>query len=428
MFSLIMPNMENVQKQSPDIKISSYSLYSSIFETVPKLSFSYEAAYITPDALNLFIGSSFPIRYQFAKKISKDEISKSEIKDLAGMVVSEVEMENSSIGTKTTVVCEGEFEFFQNSNIRKAYSAKYGNDVVNDILDLNNTLKSYNRKIEKTDNATTVYRALGDSDIEFAKTKILSKYTISNGQPLLFTSLDRTVNFTSVNNLLESNQKSKILINWPGLVTDSISKNALDDKLKSYLDDKSYTTLDAAEYKFNLGYKGTAFNLQNAVYYTSYENNLVTTNGYVFKPALNNVQYFPVDKFFTSFSKATQAVASYNRPSNNIVYESRNYFNSFENLITIHLKVTDIDKLEDLVLAGDLATVITAYPYSVYNGNYLVAEVEYGQDVVATFMELTLIRPTVDFTWQDLLTNNKESDEFKFKFAPNLQRNSLYSI
>lgn len=435
MLNLIMPVLENAQKQSSDIKLTNYHLYSSIFEPTPKISFCYNASYITPDALNFFIGSSFPIQYQFINKekvtedtSSKNKVNTTELKDIAGMVVSNVELENSSTGTKTTVTCTGEFDFFQNSNIRKAYTAKYGNEIVEDILVSNNIMKSYDTNIQKTDNATTIYRSLGEADIDFIKNLICKKYTITNGKPLLFTSLDRKINFTSVNNLLESTKKSKVLINWPSATSDELTKLTIQEKLKNYIDERDYVDLTVSEYNFKLGAKDTAFNLQNAVYYTNYEAGLTETSGYLFKPALSNKQYFPVNKFFTTFSKATQTVATSNRPANNIIYESRDYFDSFENLITIKVKVTDIMSLNNLILAGDFATVLTTYPFSVYNGNYLISEVEYGQEEAITFMELTLIRPTVDFTWQDILTNNKESSEFKFKFAPTLQKSSLYSV
>lgn len=427
-----MPILESAQKQASDIKLSNYHLYSSIFEPTPKLSFCYTASYITPDALNFFIGSSFPIQYQFIKKetdtSSKTKESATAIEDLAGMVVSEVNLENSSVGTKTTITCTGEFEFFQNSNIRKAYTVKYGNEIVEDVLISNNIIKSYDTNIQKTDNATTIYRCLGEADIDFIRDSICKKYTITNGKPLMFTSLDRKINFTSINNLLESNKKSKILINWPNFNSDDLTKVTVQEKLKNYLDEKDYISLTAAEYNFKLGSKNTAFNVQNAVYYTNYEAGLTDTSGYLFKPALSNRQYFPINKLFTTFSKATQTVSTANRPANNIIYESRDYFDGFENLITIKVRVTDIMNLNHLILAGEFATVMTTYPFSVYNGNYLISDVEYGQEEAVTFMELTLIRPTIDFTWQDMLTNNKDSSEFKFGFAPTLQKASLYSI
>lgn len=432
MLKLIMPILENAQKQASDIKLSNYHLYSSIFESTPKLSFCYTTSYITPDALNFFIGSSFPIQYQFVKKDvdknSKDKETLTDIKDLAGMVVSEVDLENSSVGTKTTITCAGEFEFFQNSNIRKAYTVKYGNEIVEDVLLSNNIIKSYDTNIQKTDNATTVYRCLGEADIDFIKNNLCKRYTITNGKPLIFTSLDRKINFTSINNLLESNKKSKILINWPNFNSDDLTRVTVQEKLKNYLDEKDYINLTAADYSFKLGSKNTAFNIQNAVYYTNYELGLTDTSGYLFKPALSNRQYFPINKLFTTFSKATQTVSTSNRPADNIIYESRDYFDSFENLITIKVRVTDIMNLNHLILAGEFATVMTTYPFSIYNGNYLISDVEYGQEEAVTFMELTLIRPTVDFTWQDMLTNNKDSSEFKFGFAPTLQKASLYSI
>lgn len=439
MLVIKLPNLETIQQIATDVKLENYHLYSSIFEKTPKLSFSFTAAYATPDIMQLNIGSSFPLQYQFESTRSiksQDEDGNEEIinssettnpEDFAGMVVSNVTAENSPIGTKITVGCTGEFDFFQNSNIRKAYTNSYGNTIIQDILDSNNTMKGYQRDIQNTDNAATVYRSLGDSDLDFIESRIYKNYTINNGQPLLFTSLDRVVHFTSATNLLESNKKSKLVIKFKGLTNDSLSEAFVNGVLENYVD-KDYAEVTASEYKLKVGSGDTAFNLRNATYYTDFSFAVTSTTGYVFKPALKGKQFFPIDKFFTTFSKATQAVGVYNRPSNNIVYESRDYFDSFEKLITIKVKIAEITRLQSLVVAGDLATVVTTYPYSVYNGNYLIAEIEYGRDNQNTFMELTLIRPTLDFNWQENLTKNKESDDFKFTYAPTIQKSSLYSI
>ena len=59
-----LPVLENVMNLNSDIKLSGYHLYSSIYETTPKLSFSYTPGYTTPDMLGLAFGSSFPIRWK----------------------------------------------------------------------------------------------------------------------------------------------------------------------------------------------------------------------------------------------------------------------------------------------------------------------------------------------------------------------------
>lgn len=441
MIYLEIPIIKDAAKEYNKIQLQSYRLYSSLFEPTPKANFKYVSDYVMPDLLGLTIGSSFPIQY--TANIPKDESNSVEKEldtsakeeqdftdpvDLAGLCVQDMVPESGVEGSLTVnVTCTGEFDFFQNSRIRKAYTKKYGDEVVDDVLESNRIMKAYERVINKTDNANTVYRTLGEADLDFVINDVAKNFLINAGKPIFYTSLDRKIYFTSINSILESTTKSKVVLEL-GVTNDAISQKMINNALKNFIDEDKATTLTTVKWKMHIGGKDTTFNIKNSIYFSDFENGTVSTSLTTFKPALKNQAYFPIDTFFMETAESTQAIATYNRPSTTIAFESKNYFDSFENLITLDAEITNIQNLNELVLAGDTITVLTPYPYSIYNGNYTVAAVEYGQETSTNFMKLKLIRANVDMTWIDSLTTDKSSEDFKFPFAPSINKNMYYSI
>ena len=82
-------------------------------------------------------------------------------------------------------------------------------------------------------------------------------------------------------------------------------------------------------------------------------------------------------------------------------------------------------KINTLVLAGDKTVITTPYPYSILNGTYVIEEVVYVTKSNLTSMVITCVRPNVDLSWAELLGVMKDSEEFKFKFAP-IPNSSLF--
>lgn len=440
MIYLEIPLIKEAAKAYDKIKLQSYRIYSSLFEPTPKANFKYASDYVMPDLLGIRVGSSFPVQYTVnidSKKKSESEEDKTSDEEqkhftdpvnLAGVCVQSIEPEGGANGgLLTTVTCTGEYDFFQNARIRKAYTQKYGNEIVKDVLDSNRIMKTYKRNIQKTDNYNTVYRSLGEADISFVTEDVAKQFVINAGQPLFFTSLDRKIHFTSLNNLLENTKKSKVVIDL-GSTYDEISRKFVKKQLKNYTDRKKSVTLSAVKYKFHIGGKESTFSIKNSLYFTDFENNSTTTSVITYKPALKNKAYFPLDAFFMETAESTQAAATYNRPTSTIAFEAKNYFRSFEDLITVDIEIANIQNLKELILAGDNVTVITAYPYSVYNGNYIVSAVEYGLENNTNFMKLQLLRPTVDMTWAEGLVSDKSSQDFKYPYAPSINKFLYYNI
>ena len=436
MIYLRVPILEDFKKSDTSLKLNNFRIYSSIFKPTPKASFSLVTTYATPELYNFFIGSSFPLQYQFTnfekqkemkEKGQSDKPEFTDLKNLTGMSISNISVEASGSALQYEITCTGEFDFFQKSRIRKSYKNKFGNEIIQDVLDSNDIMKDYVRNIDKTDNAVTIYRTLGEADLDFIEDTINSNFTINFSKPLIFTGLDRSINYTSVNSLISRVVKTKLLLTWPSITQDKLAEKHLETLKKSYVEEDSFVELKTASCSLNIG--GAAYNnIKNIAYYTDFSNGILDTAGYVHRPALKDKAYFPIDKGFINFIDSTQAIPVYNRPSSNISYETKRYFDGYENLITIKASVSDIGNLNHLVLAGDQVTVLTPYPYSVYNGNYVIAEIEYGQDQASPFMSLTLIRSNLDLKWVEKLQDNKDSEKFKLPFAPNFQKNLVYTI
>lgn len=422
MIDIKIPIINDLVDKGANIKINKFNIYSSIFEPTPKMSFKFTTDYLMPDSLDLTIGSSFPVQYSFN---SGTKASETEKKDFAGLCVDDVSIETANGSNLTTVVdMVGELDYFQNSEECKAYTNKYGNVIIEDVLDGNTTIKSYARNVKKTDNVTTIYRTIGYGDIDFIKDYVSKNFVISGGQPLFFTGLDRVVNFTSVNAINETSDKPKLLLNWQ-TTYDDLSKSFVNSQLKTLLDD-NYISLNTKDLKFKLGGKGSNKNIKNILYSFDTTKGILNKNGYVVKPGALRSEYYPISKTFMNFMKSTQTVLISNRPQSNIAFEAINTFGSPENLIAMQATINDISKLQSLVVAGDRIVVITANPYSIYNGIYTIAAVEYGQDQAAPFMTLTLIRATVDMSWAEGIKSNKGQKDWKYTYMPSIQKSNFY--
>ena len=462
MFRLNLPIMDNLDSLGGDAKLTEYHLYSSIFETTPKLFFVINSKSAMPDAMNLFLGSSFPMNYVIADENGltpeekaampkEDTRSEEDIMngvpeeedetsgaansnepelvggDLPGMFVAKIEVESSGGGVTTKVNCEHDFLAFQTSTARKAYVSKYGKEIVEDITSSNQVLKVYEKCIDETDNAATIYRTLGDSDMDLISGEICDAFSVAGGRPQFFIGLNNKVYFTSINKLIAKDEKSRILVTTNCADNDATIKTK-EEIIKNYVDSDTVSELKAADFKLTLGDKDSIFNIKTAVYYTNFVAGMTNTNGYIFKPANEKKMYYPVDKIFMSMSDAKNSVAVTNRPSANICYESANLFDIFENLITVKVRINNCNTLKKLIVAGEHVTFVSPYLYSVYNGNYLVAEVEYGMKDSITFIELVLIRPTLDFAWSEKMIDDKDSENFPYQIAATINKNGLYSI
>ena len=129
-----------------------------------------------------------------------------------------------------------------------------------------------------------------------------------------------------------------------------------------------------------------------------------------------------------TMTKTSRSFAAVNRPESTFAYEAKNYVYDANDLISIEATITVFNDLHELILAGDVVTVLTKYPYSPYNGNYVVEMVEYGMEQTSPFLKLRLIRPNLDLNWVDGLKKSKDSQDFSFPFAPAFNKGLYYNI
>lgn len=440
MFKINLPKITKLTELSDVIQMSEYHLYASIFEQSPKLSFTLSVPYETPDALGFYLGTSFPMYWEInSEGLTDEEIEKAGIEKknndkiqskqtaFPSMSISSISMISGGSSNTINVQCENDYQFFQKSDIRKAYSSKFGNEVIEDLINTNDVLKKYKKNISKTDNASTVYRTLGDSDISFIEDRIKINYTINNDRPLFFIGLDGKVNFSSINELNANSHKTNLLIRTNSTNDDASSK-FLTTVIENYVDSEDYDTVEAANFELSIGANNSFRNLKNTVYYTNFQAGIINTTGYTFKPALQEKSYFPVDKVFSTYLTSNQTVASYNRPSSGFCYEALNYFHGASDLIKVKIELQTIKTAKRLITVGQFATLVLPYTYSIYNGNYLVSEIEYLAKEQATTATIVLIRPVVDLNWSKDLSKYKDSSDFKYPVAPEIKASQLYSI
>lgn len=454
MFKIKIPFAENLSTQNEKLSIREYHLFSSIFEPAPRLSITLNTSYETPDVLKTFLGTSFPIKYVIeeleeekedeegsntttktfsagGKKVDsivENGVRKYDPVDLIGMFVSQIEMQNEGTETSVTLTCDSDFLAYQRSDIRKAYINEFGDKIVEDLIQENQVLQNYDTDISKTDNTSVVYRHLGESDIDLLKDTLGKFFLIAGGQPLFYIGLDKKATFTSVSKLLSNLQKTNLLVRASGSTTDNLSNKTESEILGNYVDLENYIELPATNWKFTIGKNNSIFNLKTAAYYSDSYVGSNNTTKYTFKPATDKKTYYPIDNIFMNFIDEKQCVQVYNRSSSEICYEAKNYFSSFEDLCTVKVTLSNAEKLNKLYTAGETVTFISPYPYSIYNGNYLIAEIEYGQKESIAFVEMVLIRPQIDPVWAEKMTINKNSQDFKFPLAPELDKSLLYSL
>ena len=197
--------------------------------------------------------------------------------------------------------------------------------------------------------------------------------------------------------------------------------------LKNFAKDEA-VTLNAFEPKMYVGADDSALNIKNAIFYTDLTGDTIATSAYKLKPGATEKNYYPVDKLFLGFVDNSQATPIFNRPASNIVYEASGLFEGLDKLIQMELEIQDLSELDHLILAGDRVAVVTSYAFSVYNGIYTVVAAEYGQDQAAFFMKLKLMRTFIDLTWTEELQQLKNQEDFKYPFAPPVQKSLLYSV
>lgn len=409
------------------VKFTAYKITSSIFEPVPSATFKFTTSYATPEILNLPIGSEFLVRYSFEDEVPED--GSDTYSDFPDLYLKKMKLKGSASGLEYEVQCRGILEFFQNAEFRKCYKNKYSNEILNDIFDSLQAFKDYERNFKKSSNSSTLYRTLGETDLDFIKLQVNNNFLIEGGKPLFFTGLDKKLNLSSINALLTDPKKSKCAI-LLSVVNDKLSPKFVADKIKSYVEDPDAENFSTPDFEMYLGNDRVLKGIKPETFFTRFDSDVSSTAGYSFLPIQKESEksVFPISKMFVNGVNTTDAKTFFNRPAKNVIAESRNTFESFEDLIKFKIKLTSLGPMKKLLLAGDKVCIVTPYPYSAFNGDYLISAITYGAEKAAAFCELEVIRPNLDPSWSEKLEEQKDSEDFGFAYAPELNTSTLFSV
>ena len=424
MINIKIPTLEEAVKNSNGtIEPIDYQIYSSIYKPFPTVSIGYKSSYVMPDALNFFIGNSNVLTY------TSDAKEDAEYTNFGNFSLTGKEVEGTGDGIISRLFYNGSFDFYQRSDIRKIYKNSYGNDIIKDLIASNNHLNKsmYTSKIEKTDNTSTVYRSLGENDVDFIEKSVYPDYIIDGGKPLFFIGLDDCINFTSINHILNGVDKPKFLLKL-NTIDDKVSAEFNSGLVNSLLQE-NYSTLTSKKFKFQIGTDKKYKNIKTVAYYTSFNNsNRTTVEKLSFLPATSKPRYYPLSKMVFDSIDATQSIALCNRPQKNIIFEAQNDFDSFEDLIRVNVTIENMGQFKDLLIAGQKIFLLTPYPYSLYNGEYVVSSIEYFSKSGIGMAQIECARPYLDETFIEKLADFKDSDQFQLPFAPQIPRDLLYKV
>lgn len=419
----------------PMVELNSFSFESSLREFTPTANFTLSYSGITPDLLNLWIGSEFAINWQ-KMPVEEDvdenteETPEPEKHKIARLCVEALEEASNQTQALLKTRCTGEFNFYQNDGIREGWVDSSVKPIIEDCLKANSIMREYPQDIQDSDNATTIYRTLGESDFSFLTDSVAPNFTIQWGRPIAFTDLDGVFHFTSVNALINAKTKSHYVFtkSWPDKGLKYI-RDYLLEKVKSYAKD-DYVIVNPEKANLLLGKDRNYKSLKNSVYYTKNEIGSGTTTRASFQPCGEDSLTYPVLNNFLKFVDSFETYTVQNRPTDNILFESKNNTNTEENLITHKLEFSKIDQLDTIIQAGDTVTYITDNPFSVYNGNYIVESVKYSLTPEGAYtLEMYIIKPNLDFSWQDNLENLKDQEGFNeaFPYFPPVQKDLLFT-
>lgn len=429
---MIFIDIPFLEDYSGAIQLQNFHLYSSIFETVPSFTFTiYSNTGLTPELLNLHIGTSLLVRYRYDDTSEDEGKNMTDYKYFNGFIINNINTIFSETGTEITIKCIGEFLTHQKTNKRNIYKNKYAKEIITNILDDNEILKyqgdkAYNRNINQSDNFTTVFRTLGETDVDFIENEICREFIIKGGHPLFYIGLDKKINFDSLNSLLNKKTLSKYVIKLPGRLTNDIASSDT-QTLLSNLTEKESAILNAIEAHMSVGSNNSFKGLRPVAYRSSITSGSLDTGKIIFAPAGEGKNYYPISKDFIDYTESTDSITFKNRPDSNISFEAKNSFDLMENLIQFNLEISSISGMYNLIQAGDTITLLS-HPYSAYNGNYIVSKVEYGTEAQSNFMKLQVIRPFLDISWPEKMDKSKNSENFDIGFTPTVHYTEIYNF
>ena len=406
------------------VQNTGFFIKSSIREPLPVAGYYYQSPYVTPDMLLLNVGCSTGIKYSLddASVKWKDK----NWTDFPTMLFKEANCHGGVKGMDWCLHFVNKLSFFQNSDIREAYTDHFGNDVVDSVIKSNSYLQTLQKNIQKTDNFNTLFRSLGENDINFINETVSPNFSIAYGKPLFFIGLDGRINYTSINRILNDSYMPKLHVSL-GELHDKVSEQFVKSKVESLMGSDKYSSCASQNYDIGLGENDKWKHIKPVMYYSRFDlPNTSSSTEITYKPVTDKETFYPLDSMTFTQIKGTESDSIFNKANSTVLYEAKNVFDSSEDFLKIKIEIKDLSNIHTLVLAGDKVVITTPYPYSIYNGVYVIEDITYAVKSNLTSMVITCIRPNIDLSWSETLGDLKDSEEFKFAFAPIPNRNIFY--
>lgn len=402
-----------------------FFIKSSIREAMPVAGYYYTSGYVTPDMLLLNVGSAVGLKYSLDP--ANTEWKNRNWNDFPSMLFKNAKCHGGVKGMDWTLNFINKLSFFQNSDIREAYTDRFGNDVINAVIKSNSYLQNLQTNIQKTDNFNSLFRSLGENDIEFINETVSPNFSIAYGKPLFFIGLDGKINYTSINRILNDSYMPKLQLSL-GEIHDKVSKAFTKSKVESLMGSDKYSRCSTNNYDIDLGGEDGWKHIKPVMYYSRFDlPNSVASTEISYQPVTDKETFYPLDNMVFTQIRSTESGSIFNKANSTVLYEAKNMFESSEDFVRIRAEVKDLTEINELVLAGDKVVITTPYPYSVYNGIYAIEDITYVSKSNLTSMIITCIRPNIDLSWSDTLGDLKDSEEFQFKYAPTPNRSLFYS-
>lgn len=430
---------DKIAESKGHIVMDGYQIYSSIYKPFPTVKYTYKTDYVMPDALNCWIGQNNSLQYC----INPARTDEDDWRNIGDIYLASIDISGSKNAMLVSLIYNGAIDLYQVTGLIKSWKEKYGNEILEDIIGTNDRLQLYKKDIVKTDNYDTNYRTVGDSDVDFILKKLCTNYTIAGGRPLFYIGLDNVIHYTSVNELLNGKSIGLDSLaesvglgknNLPSLKIDLGARegevtNAVMDSMMKGLISKDADTIISDTFEIHVGGDKTYKNIKPSLYFSSFTSpNEHQTEKISYLPATDEPKYYPLSKFVYNTIDSTITDIAKNRPNQNIIFEGQNYFKSVENLITIQVTVDNLKEINKLILAGDRVMITTPYAFSMYNGTYIISEIEYFMANNVGQAKITCIRPNLEEAWADKLSLVKDSGKFEYPWTPEVSKTMIYRV
>lgn len=439
-----IPSLETFKAEAGITGSTQVGLYSSIYTPYPIASVRIDTGKLTPDTANVFLGHDLgDISYQLINSVSakpktgQDEVEEVELGsffNLPGFFIKEIENEAQGNAASTTYFLENELSVYQSYGLQGYYNTKNASEIMGSLKMSNSKWDNYGCVFANSDQSTSVFRKMSHTDIDFIEEQIYPNFVIEGGCPWFWVGLDGIIHLDSISHILGATETADALLIIGGhsaetdaMVIDAVRK----DSVKEYGPE-----LTTVNYKLNIGgadflksVNPKAVCFENGMPYTPTSSILKCSNTAVKSTVL------PISTLFQTGVNGKVVKSMENRPGSNVRVEAKNLlFRDVKPLIKLEVKGCAINygnkatDEETILSAGQTVSVVLPYAYSMYNGIYIIEDIEYKSDKSNEdniTVDMHLAANNMSSKCYDLLSTHKDLDFFNESYAPSINKSLL---